>query len=73
MQKNEKKYFNPNKKIDYQKHELEICPTLISSVNIIKNNIFVKIDLSFKVVRRVTVLQHFINSVKVCDKDEVID
>ena len=56
MQEIQRKYFNPNKKIEYKKHQLEIWPGFISSVNIIKNNIFVNIDLSFKVIRRVTAL-----------------
>ena len=56
MQEIQRKYFNPNKKIEYSKHQLEIWPGFISAVNIIGSKIFVNIDLSFKVIRRVTAL-----------------
>lgn len=54
-----KKYFNPKKCIEYAKHNLEIWPGFLTSVNLIGSDIFANVDMSFKVIRRVTALQHF--------------
>lgn len=51
-----KKYFNPNKKIPYPKHSIEIWPGYVTAVNLINNRVFVNVDLSFKVIRKVNAL-----------------
>lgn len=52
-----KKHFNPLKMKPYDKYLLEIWPGYTTSVNLIQNNIFVMVDLSYKCVRKVTALQ----------------
>ena len=56
MQPIGKKYFNPNKKIAYPKHAIEIWPGYVTAVNLINNKVFVNVDLSFKVVRKTNAL-----------------
>lgn len=73
MQPIGKKYFNPNKKIAYPKHSIEIWPGYVTAVNLINEKVFVNVDLSFKVVRKVNALQHFKELMQGGDKDRARD
>ena len=59
MQEIMRKYFNPNKKVEYPKYGLEIWPGFISSVQLINNYVFVNVDVSFKIIRKTNALQAF--------------
>ncbi len=54
-----KNYFNPNKKIEYPKFCLEIWPGYITSINQINKKMFANVDLSFKVIRKMSALTYF--------------
>ena len=52
MQEINRKYFNPNKRVDYPKHGLEIWPGFFSAVHLIDNKILINVDVSFKIIRK---------------------
>lgn len=59
MQEINRKYFNPNKRVDYPKHGLEIWPGFFSAVQLIDQKILINVDVSFKIIRKQNALQAF--------------
>jgi aubergine-like protein len=51
--------YNVDKAVQYNKHKLEIWPGFFSSVNLYSDQIFINVDLSFKVLRQQSALEYF--------------
>ncbi len=53
------KYFDAKRKVEYKQHGVEVWPGYFTALKIRDNQLFVQVDLCFKIIRKQTLLEYF--------------
>ena len=67
------KYFDKTRRVEYKQHGLEVWPGYFTALKIRENQLFVEVDLCFKIIRKQTLLEYFKEQVISQDKEKVKD